>query len=242
MPGTRTLLVIENEEGAGPAELEVSATGAGLDLDVRSVTRDDPIPERLGDAAGLVVLGASYDVADAPEWPHLYRVMDLIREARDRDRPALGICLGGQLASEALGGSVQKATGGVEIGWVTVRPTEEGRDDPIARSVGDGAPLFQWHHDVFTVPPGAVQVLTSDGSPVQGFRMGTVWAVQSHPEAGPDILAEWCGLPEAKVELDAAGISADDLIQGAKEFSDGARRLLDAWCDVVQRHRQEEQG
>jgi GMP synthase-like glutamine amidotransferase len=233
MPRSRTVLVIENEEGAGPAELEISAVNAGLELDVRSVSQPDTIPGELGDVAGLVVLGASYDVADAPEWPHLYRVMDLIRAAGDRDLPALGICLGGQLASEALGGSVQKAAGGVEIGWITVRPTEKGRDDPIGRAVGDGAPLFQWHHDVFTVPPGAVQVLTSDGSPVQGFRMGSVWGVQSHPEAGPDILAEWCSLPDAKVQLDAAGISADDLIEGAKEFSLGARRLLDAWCRVV---------
>src|SRR5437764_5149017 len=226
------ILVIENEEGAGPAQLEASAGAVGLELDVRSVAGSDAIPERLGDAAGLVVLGASYDVADAPERPHLYRVMDLFREAEATSRPALGICLGGQLASEALGGKVTKAPR-VEIGWVDVRPTEERRGDPIAGSLGEGRPLFQWHHDIFTTPPGATQVLTSDGSPIQGFRRGTVWGVQSHPEVDPELLAEWSSLPEGKAELEAAGIDPDELIKEAEEFSPGARRLLDAWCAVV---------
>jgi GMP synthase (glutamine-hydrolysing) len=232
MSPDRTVLVIVNEEGAGPAQLEAAAVEAGLELDVRSATEGDAIPDRLGDAVGLVVLGASYGVADAPARPHLYRVMDLFRQAAHGGRPALGICLGGQLASEALGGTVEKARR-PEIGWVTVRPTQEGRGDPIARTLGEGAPLFQWHHDVFTTPPGAVQVLTSDQYPSQGFRLGTVWGIQSHPEAGPEILAEWCSLPEARAELDAAGIRPDELLRGAEEFSAGARHMLDAWCGVV---------
>jgi GMP synthase (glutamine-hydrolysing) len=232
MSNRPVVLVIENEEGAGPEQLEPSATAAGLELDVRSASRAEAIPERLGDAAGLVVLGASYDVADAPERPHLYRVMDLFREADATGRPALGICLGGQLASEALGGTVYKAPE-PEIGWLLVRPTDDGREDPVARSVGDGRPLFQWHHDIFTTPPGAVQVLTSDGLGVQGFRLGTVWGIQSHPEAGPEILAEWCRLPEGKAELEAAGMDPNKLIDEAKEFSPGAKLLLDAWCHVV---------
>jgi GMP synthase (glutamine-hydrolysing) len=227
------ILVIENEEGAGPAQLEASATAAGLELDVRSAAGGtDAIPERLSDAAGLVVLGASYDVADAPERPHLFRVMDLFREADATGRPALGICLGGQLASEALGGEVTKAPQ-PEIGWVLVRPTEEGREDPVARSLGDGRPLFQWHHDVFTTPPGAVQVLTSNEYPSQGFRLGTVWGVQSHPEADPEILAEWCSLPEARAELEAANVDPGRLIEEAREFSPGAKLLLDAWCALA---------
>jgi GMP synthase (glutamine-hydrolysing) len=232
MVPSRVVLVIENEEGAGPAQLEAAAGEVGLELDVRSAAEGDAIPHTLGDAAGLVVLGASYGVADAPERPHLYRVMELFRQAANVKRPALGICLGGQLASEALGGEVAKATR-PEIGWVMVRPTKEGRGDPLVQALGEGIPLFQWHHDVFTTPPGAVQVMTSKEYPSQGFRMGTIWGVQSHPEADPEILAEWCSLPAGRAELEAAGISADELIRGAQEFSPGARRVLDAWCRVV---------
>jgi hypothetical protein len=41
-------------------------------------------------------------------------------------------------------------------------------------------------------------------------------------------------LPEAKVQLDAAGINPEGLIEGARKYSPGARRLLEAWCAVVQ--------
>ena len=234
MPDARPgILVIENEEGGRPGQLEPAALQAGLDLDVRSVPRGDPIPERLGDAAGIVILGATYDVRDAPDRPHLYREMDLIREAAATGRPALGLCLGGQLAAEALGGSVERAAGGPEIGWVTVRPTAKGRDDPLGAAVGDETPLFQWHHDVFTPPPDATPVLTADGSPHQGFRAGTVWGVQSHPEVDPELLLEWVRSPGGAAELEAHGMSADELVEEAVRFSGGARRVLDAWCRVV---------
>ena len=229
----RRILVIENERGGGPALLEEAADDAGLELDVRSAGTD-PIPDRLDDAAGLVVLGASYDVSDAEQWPHLYRVMDLFREAAADGRPALGICLGGQLAAHALGGRVERGTLGPEIGWRTVRATAEGAGDPLGAAVGDGTPVLQWHHDVFTPPPGAVEVMTSEeGYPHQGFRAGTVWGIQSHPEAGPDVIAEWCRSPGGSAALAAAGVPGDDLVGPAAENSPKARRILDAWCGIA---------
>jgi GMP synthase (glutamine-hydrolysing) len=181
----------------------------------------------------LVVLGGTDDVRDAPERPHLYEEMDLFRRAAEEGCPALGVCLGGQLAADALGGRVERAPGGTDIGWALVRPTEEGRTDPVGAAVGEGAPLFQWHHDVFTPPPDAVLLLTADRSPHQGFRVGSVWGVQSHPEVDAELLLEWCRSPEGAAELEAYGLHAEDLVEQAKRFSPGARKVLDAWCRVV---------
>jgi GMP synthase (glutamine-hydrolysing) len=229
------VLVIENEDGGGPGQLAGAAAAAGLDLDVRAAA-DEAVPERLDDADGLVVLGASYDVRDAERFPHLYRVMDLIREAGSAERPVLGICLGGQLAAEALGGRVERGADGPEIGWRTVRATEEAADDPVAQAVGrDGTPLLLWHHDVFVPPPGAVRLLTGDGYPDQGFRLGSVWGVQAHPEADAPVLATWCGSPGGAADLRANGVSDEDMLGPAAEHSPGARRLLDAWCALVAR-------
>jgi GMP synthase (glutamine-hydrolysing) len=233
-PRDGRILVVQNEDGGRPAQLRDAAADAGLELDVRSAVRDH-IPGRLGGAAGLVVLGGSYDVSDADRFPHLYRVMDLIRESAATERPALGICLGGQLAAQALGGQVERGPRGPEIGWLTVRATGEGAGDPLGSVVGDGTPLLQWHHDVFTPPPGGVPVLTSDGYPQQGFRLGTVWGIQPHPEVDPEMLAEWCRSPRGSASLEAAGLSEDDLLGPADERTKEARRVLDAWCDVVAR-------
>jgi GMP synthase-like glutamine amidotransferase len=229
------VLVIENEDGGGPGQLAAAAAGAGLDLDVRAAA-DEAVPERLGDADGLVVLGASYDVRDAERYPHLYRVMDLIREAASAERPVLGICRGGQLAAEALGGRVKRGAAGPEIGWRTVRATEDAVGDPVAAAVGlEGAPLLLWHHDVFVPPPRATRLLTSDGYPDQGFRLGTVWGVQAHPEADRAVVAEWIASPGGSADLRANGVADEDLVGPANEFSQGARRLLEAWCGLVGR-------
>jgi GMP synthase-like glutamine amidotransferase len=159
--------------------------------------------------------------------------MDLIRESAATEHPALGICLGGQLAAHALGGRVERGPRGPEIGWLTVRATEEGADDPLGSAVGDGISLLQWHHDVFTPPPGSEKVLTSDGYQHQGFRLGTVWGIQPHPEVDPEMLAEWCSSHRGSASLEAAGLSEEDLLGPAAHRSKEARRVLDAWCDVV---------
>jgi GMP synthase-like glutamine amidotransferase len=226
------ILVVENEEGGGPGQLADSAAEAGLRLDVRSASGDD-IPDRLGDAAGLVVLGASYDVRDAERFPHLYTVMNLIREAAEADRPVLGLCLGGQLAAEALGGTVERGGSGPEIGWRPIRATDDGAGDPIADAVGDGTPLLLWHHDVFVPPPGSTHILTSDGYPEQGFRMGSVWGVQPHPEADPPTLAEWVRSPAGAQDLRANGVLDEAMLGEAVTNARGAKRLLDAWCRVA---------
>src|SRR5205807_10019951 len=184
---------------------------------VRSATGTDPIPADLEGYAGLAVLGATYDVRDAPTRPHLYDVMGLIRQASERDRPALGICLGGQLAAEALGGRVERADGGPEIGWVPVRATDEGRSDPVASVLSEPTPLFLWHHDVFTTPPGGTRVLTADRHADQGFRVGSVWGIQSHPEVDARLLGEWCDSPDGSSGLEAAGLGKEDLLHDAAE-------------------------
>lgn len=233
---TRRILVIENEESPRPAMLVAAIADAGFDLDVRSVAGGDPVPERVDGVdgvAGVVVLGATYDVRDAPTQPHLYREMDLIRHAASEGVPVMGICLGGQLAAEALGGSVQRAPHGPEIGWVTVRPTPEGTRDPVASTLGGGWPMFKWHHDVFTPPPAATPILTADGWPHQGFRHGSVWGVQTHPEVDQELLSVWCRSRDGGEDLEANGVDADRLIEEAATYSARGRALLDAWCGVV---------
>ncbi len=143
----------------GPA-----AEAAGLALDVRNVAQGAEVPAGPDGFVGVVVLGGSAGVADAPDAPHLYDEMDLIRATAQTGTPLLGICLGAQLAAEALGGSVRRGEDGVEVGWVEVRSTGEDGDDPVAAAAGEGVPLFQWHRDVFEPPPGAT--LLAHGGPL----------------------------------------------------------------------------
>ena len=103
----------------------------------------------------------------------------------------LGICLGSQLVARAYG--AQNILGRpIEFGWHEVRPTEAGRSDPVIGAIPGGAPLFHWHNDTFTLPPGAAHLAESDMTRHQAFRMGrAVYGIQFHFEADRPLVEEW---------------------------------------------------
>src|SRR6266702_496924 len=112
-----TLLVIEHEEGCPAGLLGDAARDAGVALWRVAAGGGEPLPGEgeLDGVDGLVVLGGSMGVGDLPQYPHLGEVMELIRRAAARELPALGICLGSQLAAQALGGRAHRGAAGPEV-------------------------------------------------------------------------------------------------------------------------------
>lgn len=83
---------------------------AGARLETVRLWKGEPLPaaEALGD--GLVILGGAMSAHDAAAHPWLPGLRELIRHAVDTDLPALAVCLGAQVAAEALGGRTWVAT------------------------------------------------------------------------------------------------------------------------------------
>jgi GMP synthase (glutamine-hydrolysing) len=169
------------------------------------------------------------DADELDAYPHLEPTMALLRDAAARDAPTLGICLGAQLAANALGGRAYPGSAGEEVGWTKVELTAAGRADPVLGALAEPAEVFEWHHDILEPPPGAVQLARGALYEQQAFRLGSVVGVQFHPEVDAPLLAGWWAVsaPPAYPRADA--------VAGAVRNAANARRLLEAFCQVAAR-------
>ncbi len=189
------VLVVEHENGTGPAQVGERLTAQGLDLDLCRAWNGDLIPQDPGRYDGLLVLGGSMGPYDEDRAPWLPAVRHLLREAVDRDLPTLGICLGMELLTVACGGTVRHAPL-PEVGLCEPAPLlPASRDELFAPLTELDTPprAVQWHWEETSVlPEGAVPLLTSARCAHQAYRLGTsVWGVQFHPEVLAADIATW---------------------------------------------------
>ena len=143
------------------------------------------VPMSLADISGLIFMGGPGNVNDAADW--MLQEMTLIQQATERGVPMLGICLGAQLLSKALGGEVWQADH-VEVGWHTVKLLPIASEHAWFGNLPDEFTVFQWHAHVVSPPPGAVSMATSECTQCQAFTIGNSLAIQFHLEMNEDVI------------------------------------------------------
>jgi len=192
--------------------------------------RDDaPEPDVAG-AAGLILMGGPMSAND--NLPYLRREMDYIRQAAERGQPVLGVCLGAQLAAQALGARVYRNPV-KEIGWFDVYLTEAGRQDPLLCTLGVPETVLEWHGDTFDLPSGAEWLAWSEGCRNQAFRLGpSLYGLQFHLEVTPEMIVDWCA-QDANCgdvrELDGP----IDPYRNAARLAQLSRRVFGRWCALL---------
>lgn len=214
--------MIQHEPDAPAAWLGEWWQALGLRLDVVRGDLGDPVPDHWGEHDGLVVLGGAMGACDDAVAPWLAATRSLIADAVARGIPTLGVCLGHQLASVALGGAVARNPSGRTIGLAPVRLTDAGSTDRLLAGLG-GQPAVHYNDDVVLEPPAGATVLATlpDGR-VQALRLGpSAWGVQFHPETSPEVFGSWLrwdspdGLtPEQQAMLDGV-TAAREVLQAA---------------------------
>ena len=194
MAGSRgaTVLVVQHEDAAPAGWFGEHLEAAGLRLEVCRPYAGDDLPP-LTSYAGLVVLGGAMDSWDDEATPWLPGVRALVRDAASTRTPALGICLGHQLAGLALGGTVERNPGGATVGLQPVGWLPEAETDPLTSAATGARTVAHWNSDVMTEPPrGAVVLARSADGAVQVARLSdSVWGVQCHPEVDAAIVRLW---------------------------------------------------
>jgi len=166
-----TIHVVAHAPGGGPGRIADLVGGLHI---VRADEGELPIDVRQGDA--VILMGGTEPVETRP-WAIDER--GLITDCVALGVPLLGICLGGEAISLALGGRTVRDR---VYGWDSVR-------DPSGRVFS----VFQWHDWSFTMPPGATAVWRDRRGRVVGWVRDRAMAVQFHPEMKAGMLADWTG-------------------------------------------------
>jgi GMP synthase-like glutamine amidotransferase len=182
------ILIFRHARGEGPGYFANFLDKRGIPWRLVRVDEGEPVPDRLGKTPAIVLMGGPMSVNDSLPW--IPKVLNLVREAVDADRPVLGHCLGGQLISKALGGVVTRNPV-KEIGWLPVsrvgNPAAANWLDGIATTVE----VFHWHGETFSIPPGATRILASRDCGNQAFVIGKTLGMQCHVEMLPEMVEEW---------------------------------------------------
>ncbi|MFG2884810.1 type 1 glutamine amidotransferase [Streptomyces sp. NPDC048297] len=243
------VLVVEHENGTGPAQVGERLTAQGLTLDLCRPWANDPVPHDLDAYDGLLVLGGSMGPYDDERAPWLPQVCDLLRQAVAQDLPTLGICLGMELLTVACGGEVGHAAR-PEVGLCELTPLQSASTDDLFAPLANPNPTstsnpcaVQWHWEETSVlPEGAVPLLTSERCTHQAYRIGTaVWGVQFHPEVLAADIAAW-GASDVGA-LEALGLEPASVVAHVAREEERLRALWGAfaerWGEIVTARRSE---
>ncbi|MDH3660706.1 MAG: type 1 glutamine amidotransferase [Alphaproteobacteria bacterium] len=183
----------------------------------RHLVIDDLFPERPDQCDAWLITGSPSGAYDDHDW--IRRLEDFVRSVHAAGTPMVGICFGHQIMAQALGGKVEKSSGGWSIGVASY----------AIEGVGDSIPLIAMHQDHVVVPPPSASLVGSSSScRYAALRYGDRGlSIQPHPEFTNEFLADLLDvvgdrLPASIVAAAAASLdqptSADRVATYVKDF------------------------
>ncbi|MFV0408359.1 MAG: type 1 glutamine amidotransferase [Paracoccus sp. (in: a-proteobacteria)] len=189
--------------GDYPAMFERLLAEQGLSFRTWHVEAMD-FPQSVHEAEGWLITGSRHGAYE--QHPFIAPLEAFIRNAYAEAVPLVGICFGHQIIAQALGGKVEKFSGGWSVG---------------AQDYAFGDETFTlnaWHQDQVTRRPEGAEIAAQSGFCENAALIypGRAFTVQAHPEFRDDVI-------EGLMDTRARGVVPDPLLDQARERLGGAR-------------------
>lgn len=227
----KPVLILQHQTAEHPAYLETWLQQHNISYQIYNAGAGDEFPASIEPYAALAVLGGGMSANDPLLSNRLAEI--LILQAMRRDRPVIGHCLGGQLMTRALGGTIAQSPQ-PEIGW---QPIEYQNTPEVTHWFGANPTptVIQWHYETFSIPAGATLLASSKACTNQAWAMGNHLAMQFHIEIDAVKAQEWAADEDSKWE---AARSQYSTVQSSAEILSGIEQHLSvhqATADAIYR-------
>ncbi len=161
---------VQADGGDYPAMFARILDGQGFEFQTYDVTAMQ-FPAAPDDCDGWIITGSRHGAYEPHPW--IAPLEQLIRDIYAAHRPLVGVCFGHQIIAQALGGTVEKFSGGWSAGKVDYQ-FDDGRT----------MAMNAWHQDQVTrLPKGARTIARSDFCEHAALVYGDdILTIQPHPE------------------------------------------------------------
>ena len=207
-----------------------------IKIDTVELDKNEKIPN-LDIYDAMVVMGGPMDTWQEEAHPWLKKEKENIHNfVSVKKKPYLGLCLGAQLLSEAIGGKVRKMKT-PEIGVLNVSIKD---DRSIFSGIDKNLRALQWHsYEVCDLPLNSKILATSPACNVQAFSSEKAFGLQFHVEQTNETVPQWACVPEYKSALESTlGSNAlekfkDDVEKNLSVFNSSAKTIYENFKKII---------
>jgi GMP synthase-like glutamine amidotransferase len=207
-----------------------------IKIDTVELDENEKIPN-IDNYDAMIVMGGPMDTWQEETYPWLKIEKENIHNfVSIKKKPYLGLCLGAQLLSEAIGGKVKKMKT-PEIGVLNVSINN---DKSIFDGMDKNLKALQWHsYEVCDLPSNASILATSPLCNVQAFSSEKAFGLQFHVEQTNETVPQWACVPEYKSALESTlGPNAlekfkDDVEKNLSVFNSSAKTIYENFKKII---------
>lgn len=158
---------------------------------------DGEMPQGIREADGWLITGSKHGAYEDHPW--IPPLEQFIRDSYAARVPMIGVCFGHQIIAQAMGGKVEKFSGGWSVG-------------PVDYQIkGETYAINAWHQDQVIEKPSSAEVIGATDFCANAALVydDLFWTIQPHPEYQSDFI-------DGLIRYRGKGLVPEDQLEAAR--------------------------